>query len=177
MGCGSSGRELNVAEKQMNNYTSIYDFKLLALNGKDTINLGDFKGKYMLFVNVASKCGYTPQYEGLQALYEARKDSLIIVGLPCNQFGLQEPGNSAEIDSFCRLNYGVTFPLTEKVDVKGENQHPLYKWLTNKDFNGLDNFEVDWNFNKFLVAPDGRLLARFSSKVQPESEEIANYLK
>ncbi|MCB9262115.1 MAG: glutathione peroxidase [Flavobacteriales bacterium] len=161
----------------MNNYTSIYDFKLLALNGKDTINLGDFKGKYMLFVNVASKCGYTPQYEGLQALYEARKDSLIIVGLPCNQFGLQEPGNSAEIDSFCRLNYGVTFPLTEKVDVKGENQHPLYKWLTNKDFNGLDNFEVDWNFNKFLVAPDGRLLARFSSKVQPESEEIANYLK
>lgn len=157
--------------------SGIYDVQLKTLNMKDNIDLNAFKGKYMLFVNVASKCGYTPQYEGLQSLYEAKKDKLMIIGLPCNQFGLQEPGDSTEIATFCQVNYGVTFPISEKLDVKGSNQHPIYQWLTQKKFNGKDDYTVNWNFNKFLVSPEGELIAYFGSKVKPMSTELTSLIK
>ncbi len=140
-------------------------------------DLSAFKGRYILFVNVASKCGYTSQYDGLQALYESNTDNLMIIGLPCNQFGFQEPGDSTEIASFCSKNYGVTFPISEKLDVKGDNQHPIYEWLTQKKYNGVGDYNVSWNFNKFLVSPKGELVAYFGSKVKPQSEEITSLLK
>lgn len=157
--------------------SSVYSFSLKDVTGKETINLADYKGKKILLVNVASECGYTPQYKDLQTLFDANKDRLVIIGLPCNQFGGQEPGTGDEIASFCEKNYGVTFPITEKIDVKGENQHPLYQWLTLKQYNGLDDFNVKWNFNKFLISEDGKLLAYFSSSVKPLSSEITDYLK
>lgn len=170
-----SGRQLTVSEKSSVT-KSLYDIKLLSLNEKDNIDLSAFKGKYVLFVNVASKCGYTPQYEGLQALYEANKDKLVVIGLPCNQFGFQEPGDSTEIATFCRMDYGVTFPIAEKLSVKGDNQHPLYTWLTTKELNSVGDYKVTWNFNKFLVSPEGTLLGYFDSKVKPQSEEIISLL-
>lgn len=176
IGCGSSGRTITEADKPKAG-ASIYDIELKTLNLQENIDLSQFKGRYVLFVNVASKCGYTPQYDGLQALYEANSDKLMIVGLPCNQFGLQEPGDSAEIANFCRANYGVSFPISEKLDVKGKNQHPVYQWLTSKELNNKDDYSVSWNFNKFLVSPDGELLAYFGSKVEPMGEEIRSLLK
>jgi len=175
IGCGTSGRQLTVSEKSSVT-KSLYDIKLLSLNEKDNIDLSAFKGKYVLFVNVASKCGYTPQYEGLQALYEANKDKLVVIGLPCNQFGFQEPGDSTEIATFCRMDYEVTFPIAEKLSVKGDNQHPLYTWLTTKELNSVGDYKVTWNFNKFLVSPEGTLLGYFDSKVKPQSEEIISLL-
>lgn len=175
IGCGTSGRQLTVSEKSSVT-KSLYDIKLLSLNEKDNIDLSAFKGKYVLFVNVASKCGYTSQYEGLQALYEANKDKLVVIGLPCNQFGFQEPGDSTEIATFCRMDYGVTFPIAEKLSVKGDNQHPLYTWLTTKELNSVGDYKVTWNFNKFLVSPEGTLLGYFDSKVKPQSEEIISLL-
>lgn len=176
IGCGSSSRTLDPNETVMQG-SSIYDISLNALNGADKIDLSAFKGKYILFVNVASKCGYTPQYDGLQRLYEANMDKLVIIGLPCNQFGFQEPGDSTEIASFCKVNYGVTFPISEKLDVKGSNQHPVYKWLTQKEFNNVEDNTVDWNFNKFLISPEGKWLAYFGSKTKPESEELVSLIK
>lgn len=155
---------------------SIYDFKVPSLEG-GTIDFSTFKGKKILVVNTASKCGYTPQYEGLEKLYEQYKDKLVIVGFPANNFGEQEPGSNEEIQGFCKKNYGVTFPMAAKVDVVGENTHPLFKWLTVKEQNGVLNAEVKWNFTKFLIDENGKLLASFASKVKPESEEISNYLK
>lgn len=176
IGCGTSSRKLTVDEKNMES-TSLYDINLLTLNEAEKIDLSSFKGKYILFVNVASKCGYTPQYDGLQALYEANSDKLVVIGLPCNQFGFQEPGDINQIASFCRMDYGVTFPIGEKLSVKGENQHPLYKWLTTKDLNQVGDYNVTWNFNKFLVSPEGNLLGYFESKVKPQSESIVSLLK
>jgi glutathione peroxidase len=155
---------------------SIYDFTLNGLEG-GTINLADYKGKYILCVNVASKCGYTSQYKGLQELYAQHKDKLVIIGFPCNQFLGQEPGSNDEIASFCERNYGVTFPLTEKIDVKGKNQHPLYQWLTNKANNGVADESVKWNFHKFLISPDGQWLKGFASGVEPQSPEILGLIK
>jgi len=155
---------------------SIYNIKINALNG-DAINLSDYKDKYILFVNVASECGFTGQYEDLQKLYETYKDKLMIIGVPCNQFGGQEPGSASEIQTFCKVNYGVTFLLTEKVDVKGDNQHPLYQWLTQKSKNGRSNSSVKWNFQKYLVGKNGELLNYFFSVTQPLSDKITNYLK
>lgn len=176
LGCGSSGRKLSSKEKKVTG-ESIYEINLLTLNEQNKIDLNAFKGKYMLFVNVASKCGYTPQYNGLQALYEPYSDKLVVIGLPCNQFGFQEPGDSTEIATFCSMDYGVTFPISEKLSVKGDNQHPLYTWLTSKEFNQVGDFSVSWNFNKFLVSPEGVLLKHFDSKVKPQSEEITSLLK
>ncbi|HEY8388196.1 MAG TPA: glutathione peroxidase [Parasegetibacter sp.] len=155
---------------------SIYDFKVDGLNGKP-INLGDYKGKYMLIVNTASKCGYTKQYEGLQKLYEAHGDKLVIIGFPANNFGGQEPGTNQEIQEFCKLNYGVTFPMAAKVSVKGKDIHPLFKWLTNKDENKVMDADIRWNFTKFLIDPKGKLIAKFDSAVEPMSDEIVQYLK
>ena len=154
-------------------------FHELTVTGIDgePIRMADFQGKYVLCVNVASKCGFTPQYKGLQALYEKYQDKLVIIGFPSNQFLMQEPGSEEEIATFCEINYGVTFPLTEKIKVKGGGQHPVYAWLTQKKYNGVSDAKVSWNFNKFLISPEGKWLAHFPSKVEPMSEEITQYLQ
>lgn len=154
---------------------NIYDIKIQKLEGGE-LNLGDFKGKKMLIVNVASKCGYTDQYAELQELYDLNSDDLMVVGVPCNQFGGQEPGSADEIATFCQKNYGVTFQMTEKVDVKGEDQHPLYQWLTQKSLNGLEDSKVKWNFNKYLVDENGALIGVYSSGTKPMSEDITSKL-
>ncbi len=147
---------------------SIYSIGLPALDEKATIKLADYKGKYVVIVNTASECGYTPQYKDLQTFYEANKNNnIVVLGCPCNQFGGQEPGTAAEIGAFCQKNYGVTFPLTEKIEVKGSGQHPLYQWLTQKSKNGAGDFEVKWNFNKFVINPQGQLTNYFGSAVKP----------
>lgn len=155
---------------------SIYDIKINALNGED-IDFTNYKGKYILFVNVASNCGFTGQYEDLQKLYDTYQDKLMIIGVPCNQFGGQEPGSASEIETFCKINYGVTFLMTEKVDVKGENQHPLYQWLTQQSKNGSSNSSVKWNFQKYLIDKNGALLDYFYSTTKPMSTKITKYLK
>ena len=153
----------------------IYNIKINSLQ-RNEINLSDFKGKYILFVNVASKCGFTPQYKDLQKLYESYQDKLMIIGVPCNQFGKQEPGNETEIEEFCEVNYGVTFLITEKIDVKGNNQHPLYKWLTSKSENGKKNSSVKWNFQKYLVDQEGQLIDFYYSITKPTSKKITKHL-
>ena len=124
------------SQTKNNQNMSLYAIEINSLEG-NPINLSDYKGKHILFVNVASECGFTGQYSDLQKLYETYQDQLMIIGVPCNQFGSQEPGSADQIQSFCSKNYGVTFLMTEKIDVKGKNQHPLYKWLTDKDLNGI----------------------------------------
>ena len=155
---------------------SVYDIKIHSLEG-DPIDLNDFRGKKILIVNVASKCGYTPQYEELQTLHEQYGEKLQIIGVPCNQFGNQEPGSEEEIREFCTKNYGVSFLITEKVDVKGDQQHPLYQWLTQKSMNGAIDSKVKWNFNKYLVDEEGNLLEHFGSGVNPLSENIIDLIK
>jgi glutathione peroxidase len=146
--------------------SSVHQFKIEGIRG-EIIDFETFKGKYILIVNVASKCGYTSQYAQLQELYDNYKDKLVIVGVPCNQFGGQEPGTETEIEQFCQVRYGVTFPLTKKVDVKGKNQHELYKWLTEKSENGVEDSKVKWNFQKYLIDPNGELLKVFPSAASP----------
>lgn len=155
---------------------SIYEIKINDIKGQP-IDLTTFKGKKILFVNVASKCGFTGQYKGLQELYDKHKDNLMIIGVPCNQFGEQEPGTASEIESFCELNYGVTFLITEKVDVKGANQHELYQWFTQKKVNGKSDSSVKWNFQKYLVDEQGRLIDYFYSTTKPMSSKILKLLK
>lgn len=155
---------------------NIYAFKVPSIEG-GTIDFSKYKGKKILVVNTASKCGFTPQYEGLEKLHKDYSDKLVIVGFPANNFGQQEPGTNEEIQEFCKLRYGVTFPLASKVDVVGENAHPLFKWLTSKEENGVLDATIKWNFTKFLLDENGKLIAAFESKVKPESEEIVKYLK
>lgn len=154
---------------------SIYDFKVLALNG-DTIDFASFKGKKILIVNTASKCGFTPQYEGLEQLYEKYKDRLVVIGFPANNFLYQEPGSNEKIGEFCKKNYAVSFPMAAKISVKGKNIAPIYQWLCNKEENGVMDAKVKWNFNKFLLDENGKLIAYFPSKVTPLSEEITSKL-
>ncbi|NRB61201.1 MAG: glutathione peroxidase [Winogradskyella sp.] len=156
--------------------SSLYDVEINSLQGQP-INLSEFEGKYILFVNVASKCGFTSQYKDLQKLYENYMDKLVVIGVPCNQFGNQEPGTSHEITQFCELNYGVTFLMTEKIDVKGSNQHPLYKWLTTRALNGKANSSVKWNFQKYLINKNGQLIDHFYSITRPSSSRITNFIK
>ena len=156
--------------------TSIYDIEINSLQN-NPIQLSDFKGKHILFVNVASKCGFTPQYKDLEKLHQEYKDNLVIIGVPSNQFGKQEPGNANEIEEFCQVNYGVSFLITEKVDVKGSDQHPLYSWLTSKDFNGKKSSSVKWNFQKYFVSPEGKLIDYFFSITKPTSSKITKHLK
>ncbi len=155
---------------------SIYDYEINSLQGKP-IDLNQFKGKKMLFVNVASKCGFTPQYKDLQRLHETYKDTLEVIGVPCNQFGRQEPGSASEIEEFCQVNYGVDFLITEKVDVKGGNQHPLYQWLTKKALNGRKSASVKWNFQKYLVDEKGQLIDYYFSSTKPMSGKITKHLQ
>ncbi len=154
---------------------SIYEFKVESLDG-GTIDFSQFKGKKLLIVNTASKCGYTPQYEELEKLYETYREKLVIVGFPANNFGGQEPGTNSEIKEFCKKNYGVTFPMAAKVSVKGEDIAPIYQWLCNKAENGVMDAEIKWNFGKFLLDEKGTLLAYFPSKVKPMSEEVISKL-
>jgi glutathione peroxidase len=155
---------------------SIYDIKLIDINN-DPVDLGQFKGKYLLIVNVASKCGFTPQYEELEEMQRNYKEDLVVIGLPCNQFGGQEPGSSREIEEFCSSNYGISFLLTEKIKVKGEGQHMLYCWLTDKTLNGRSNSSVRWNFQKYLVSPKGELIDYFYSMTNPMSPKITSILE
>ena len=159
----------------MSALNQIYHVKINSLLGKP-INLSDYKGKKILFVNVASKCGFTPQYRDLQKLYDQYQDQLMIIGVPCNQFGKQEPGTSSEIQEFCQVNYGVNFLITEKVDVKGNNQHPLYNWLTQKSENGKRSSSVKWNFQKYLIDEKGELIDHYYSITKPTSRKITKYL-
>ena len=154
---------------------SIYDIKLKDIDGKDT-TLAAYKGKAVLIVNVASKCGYTKQYAGLETTYAKFKDKgFVILGFPCNQFGGQEPGTNDEIKQFCSSKFGVTFPLFDKIEVNGANRHPLFVALAGKDspFPG----DIKWNFNKFLIGKDGKIVNRFDSKVSPESEELTQAIE
>ena len=157
------------------NTKSIYDFKVASLNG-GIIDFADFKGKKILIVNTASKCGFTPQYEGLQALYEKYKDKLVIIGFPANNFFSQEPGNNENIEAFCKKNYGVTFPMAAKISVKGKDIAAIYKWLCNKSENGVMDAKVSWNFNKFLLDESGKLIAHFKSGVKPMSDALVSKL-
>jgi len=153
---------------------SVYDFKLKTIDGID-FNLAKYRGKKVLIVNTASRCGYTPQYAELQKLADQYKDKLVVVGFPANNFGGQEPGANTEIKSFCQKNYGVTFPLSEKISVKGEDIDPLFKYLTsapNPDFTG----EIKWNFEKFLIDENGKLIHRYRSNITPLSEQITKDL-
>jgi glutathione peroxidase len=153
--------------------TTIYDFSAPLLNGK-TKSLADFKGKALVVVNTASKCGLTPQYEGLEKLYKAHKaEGLEILGFPCNQFGAQEPGAAKEIEEFCSLNYGVSFTMFDKVDVNGDTTHPLFQWLKTEAPGLLGSEAIKWNFTKFLVGKDGKAIERFASTTEPAAMESA----
>jgi glutathione peroxidase len=155
---------------------SVYDIKVKALDGSE-IDLSKYKGKKILIVNTASKCGYTGQYEGLEKLYNQYKDNLVIVGFPANNFLFQEPGSNSDIQSFCKKNYGVTFPMAEKISVKGNKMHPLYVYLTQKKYNHFSDNSVKWNFQKYLIDEKGNLVEVFAPGVEPMSEEILTAIK
>ncbi len=163
----------NVAPKE----NSIYEFTVTNIDGED-VNLDKYKDKVLMFVNTASECGYTPQYKGLQAIYDKYKDQgFVVLGFPANNFGGQEPGTEKEIKKFCTLKYKVTFPMFAKISVKGDDQHPLYNFLTNEKTNPKFGGDVTWNFNKFLTNQKGEIIARFSSKEVPESKEVTGAIE
>ncbi len=155
---------------------TLHDFKVEDIYG-DTFDLAGLKGKKVLVVNTASKCGLTPQYEGLQSLYEKYGgDGFTIIGFPANNFNEQEPGTNEEIVQFCQVNYGVSFPMMSKISVKGDDIHPLYKWLTRKSENGKIDAEVTWNFQKFMIDENGQLVDFAPPKIKPDSEKIVNWV-
>ena len=157
--------------------TNALEFKMKDIDGKE-IDLSQYKGKVVLFVNVASKCGYTKQYEGMQALYaKYEKDGFVLIGVPSNDFGMQEKGTDEQIKEFCTSNYKVTFPMLSKVAVKGSAQVPLYKYLTSKDANPKHGGEVSWNFEKFLINRKGEVVGRFKSVIDPISDELVKAVK
>jgi len=148
--------------------TSVYDFTAKTLAGKD-VNLADYRGQVLLIVNTASKCGFTPQYEGLEKLYvDLQPKGLTILGFPCNQFGHQEPGGADEIGQFCQVNYGVSFPMFGKIDVNGSQAHPLYKFLTQAKHGVFGTANIKWNFTKFLIDRKGNVVARYGSMTKPD---------
>ena len=165
------------ADKKEEKVKSPLDFKLQSIDGKE-VDLSQYKGKVVLLVNVASKCGYTPQYEGLQKLYAAHeKEGLVIIGVPANEFGKQEPGTNEEIQQFCSSKYKVTFPMMGKVVVKGDGITPLYKFLTDKETDPKFAGDIKWNFEKFLINKKGEVVGRFESKVKPDSDELTKAIK
>ncbi|MFM8371778.1 MAG: glutathione peroxidase [Bacteroidota bacterium] len=151
--------------------TSIYQFTVNSLDGKP-VSLSDFKGKKIVILNVASKCGYTPQYADWEKFYKANNDKVVVLGFPCNDFMGQEPGSASEIADFCQKNYGVSFPMFEKVHVKGPNKSPLYKWLTDPAQNGWNRDEPSWNFCKYLINEKGELTNFFASGVKPDNNDF-----
>ncbi len=154
----------------------IYDFKVPALDG-GTINFADYKGKKILIVNTASKCGFTPQYAELEELSKKYQDKLVIVGFPANNFMSQEPGSNKDISEFCQKNYGVTFPMAAKISVKGKDMAPIYKWLTQKEQNGAMESSVKWNFQKYLIDEEGKLVHVFNPNVKPMSDEVVKAIE
>ena len=158
---------------------TIYDFEIKTITGTET-TLQEYKGKVMLIVNVASKCGYTPQYDGLESLYKKYQDKgFVVLGFPCNQFGSQEPASESEIQNFCRVNFGVTFPMFAKIDVNGDDAHPLYKYLKSAKPGILGTETIKWNFTKFLIDKEGNIIKRFGSSTKPIDieREIETLLK
>lgn len=155
---------------------NLYHLSFTDINGKE-VNMKDFKGKNIVIVNVASECGFTKQYEDLQKLHEAYKENTVVIGFPCNQFGGQEPGSEEEIATFCKKNFGVTFLLASKIDVKGENVHPIYQWLTSKNENGVMNSSIKWNFQKYVINKQGELVDVFYSVTNPMNDKITKLLK
>jgi len=163
----SANEGVTMAEK------SVLEFTMKDIEGK-SVKLDEYRGKVLLLVNVASHCGYTPQYEGLESIYKKYKDQgLVVMGFPANNFAGQEPGTNEEIKTFCKTKYNVSFPLFAKISVKGDDIHPLYRFLTNKDSDPEFSGEISWNFNKFLVDRSGKIVNRFETREKPESEKIA----
>lgn len=163
---------MNSSEKE-----TIYQFQVKDIQGND-FDFASLKGKKIMVVNTASKCGLTPQYEKLEALYEKYKDkNFVIVGFPANDFMSQEPGSNEEIESFCKMNYGVTFPMMSKISVKGKDMHPVYHFLTEKDKNGLEDSKVEWNFQKYLIDENGHLEKVISPRIQPDDESITSWIE
>ena len=156
---------------------TIYDYKVEGLEEGKEINFADFRGKKILIVNTASECGFTPQYADLEKLSNEYKDQLVVVGFPANNFGGQEPGSNIEIGAFCQKNFGVTFPLAAKVSVKGDDTAPIFKYLTEKELNGVKNTTILWNFTKFLVDENGKLIDSFISTTKPTDKAITKYLQ
>jgi glutathione peroxidase len=155
--------------------SNFYDFKVKTLEGKE-FDFASLKGKKVMIVNTASKCGFTPQYKELEEVYQKYQDNMVIIGFPANNFMNQEPGSAADIRKFCTENYGVTFPMMEKISVKGKDMAPLYKWLTSKDKNGVMDSEVKWNFQKYLIDENGKLVDVIYSKDKPDSEKIIAWI-
>ncbi|MFN7115512.1 MAG: glutathione peroxidase [Saprospiraceae bacterium] len=155
---------------------SIHQFKVQGIEGNE-IDFAQFAGKKIIIVNVASECGYTPQYQQLQELYDEFQDKLVIVGFPSDDFGGQEPGTNEEIQAFCEIRYGVRFPLSAKITIKGTSVHPVYQWLTQKSQNGVADSEVRWNFYKYLLDENGQLVKSFPSGVSPLDEQILDWLQ
>lgn len=171
---GSGSNNKNPSKGAM---TSVYDFTMKDIDGKQ-VNLSDYKGKVVMIVNVASRCGFTPQYEGLEKIYLKYKDQgFVILGFPANNFGFQEPGTDSEIKTFCSAKYNVTFPMFSKISVKGGDIHPLYKFLTDKDTDSQFAGDIKWNFNKFLIGRDGEVIARFEPPVKPESDQVTEAIE
>lgn len=175
--CTNQKKEQIMVKTQETPPQSIYDFKVNGLEDGKTINFADFKGKKILVVNTASECGFTPQYADLEKVAEQYKDKVVVVGFPANNFGGQEPGSDKEISTFCTKNFGVTFPMASKVSVKGNDVAPIFKYLTDKDLNGVKNTTILWNFTKFLVDENGHLIDSFVSTTKPTSESITKYFK
>ena len=170
-------KQTTVESKKTMEKQDIYQFKVTDLSGKE-FDFASLKGKKILVVNTASKCGLTPQYENLQTIYDQYKDkNLVIVGFPANNFASQEPGTSGEIAEFCQKNYGVTFPMMDKISVKGDDMAPIYKFLTEKSKNGLEDSEVQWNFQKYLIDENGHLAKVVSPKTLPTDPEIVDWIK
>jgi glutathione peroxidase len=168
----AGGEDKKESQKEEKHMTGIYDFKVADIDGND-VNLADYKGKVLLIVNVASKCGFTPQYKGLENIYRQYKDKgFEILAFPSNDFMGQEPGTNKEIKSFCQLNYQVSFPLFSKISVKGKDIHPLYKFLTEKSTDPNFSGAITWNFNKFLIDRNGNIINRFGSKSEPQNPEV-----
>jgi glutathione peroxidase len=156
---------------------SVLDFTMKSIDGKET-KLSDYRGKVLLLVNVASQCGYTPQYEGLQAIYSKySSQGLVVLGFPANNFGGQEPGTNEEIKQFCTLKYKVSFPMFAKISVKGADMHPLYQFLTSKETDPEFGGDISWNFNKFLVDRNGKIIARFETREKPEGEKVTQSIE
>lgn len=175
--CAQKKTEAPMTKNKKMMEKSIYDYKVEALEDGQEINFADFKGKKILIVNTASECAFTPQYADLEKLANEYKDQLVVIGFPANNFGGQEPGSNVEIGAFCQKNYGVTFPLAGKVSVKGDDTAPIFKYLTEKQLNGVKDTEIKWNFTKFLVDENGKLVESFVSNVKPTDEAITKYLK
>jgi len=165
---------LSSAEEISDNSKSFYALSAEDING-EVISMNTYKGKKVLVVNVASRCGYTPQYEGLQKLYDTYGDSLVVLGFPSNDFMWQEPGSNTEIKKFCKTNYGVTFPMFSKIHVKGRKQHPIYDWLSDSKLNGWNDDSPSWNFNKYLLDENGAIIELYGADVKPLDTLITRY--